>query len=697
LELIAGVDIGGTFTDLVLYQPVSGLVWTHKTPTTDDPAEGMVRGLAELCDRAGVARSDLGSLAHGTTIATNALLQHAGSTAALVTTRGFRDIIHIGRHQRPQHYSIMQDIPWQAHPLVQRRHRKVVTERVAAPSGEVVVPLDEDEVRQVARELRDEGVEALAIGFVNSYLNPAHEIRAREILAEELPGVFITASSELFPQFREFERFTTAAINAFVGPKVARYLERLETGLRDNRMTPRLHVMMSNGGTATVDAACEKPTTLLLSGLVAGILGGQWAGERGQRKRLITFDMGGTSADIGIVTEQGFAEAPARDSQVAGYPVLAPMLDIHTIGAGGGSIAYVDEGGAFRVGPRSAGANPGPACYGHGGDEPTVTDAHVVLGHIDPERFLGGEMVLHPGPAHAAVDALAGRLGMSSSETAEGIVTVANANMAGAIRERTVQRGLDPREFALVAFGGAGPLHAAELADILEIPEVIIPPYPGITSAMGLLTTDLRYDMMRTVFMLASAFDFDRVNADFASQDGELRARLEQDGVKPGDITMSRAFDCRYLGQGYELKVTLPGGDFGPAALKETVEEFHRLHEREYGHCFPDDPVEIVNLRTTATGKIPKMESYQAPATPDAPGEPSGEPHASGSGTGLFRVDGQLSEHPVRYVDRAALSPATPVTGAAVIFQRDTTILVPPEWSARPDEAGNLILRRSNR
>lgn len=689
MNVIAGVDIGGTFTDLMLYDPATGLVRAHKVSTRDDPSIGLVQGLLELCGRAGIDPASIGSLLHGTTIATNGLLQHEGAVCALVTTKGFRDVVHIGRHQRPQHYSVMQDIPWQARPLVQRRYRKVVTERIAAPSGEVVVPLDEQELRAVARELREEGVEAVAVGFLNSYLNPGHELRAREVLAEELPDVFITASSELFPQFREFERFTTAAINAFVGPKVARYLQNLESALRENGMAPQLHVMMSNGGTATVSAACEKPATLLLSGPAAGVMGGSWAGKRARRDRLITFDMGGTSADIGIVTEDGFVEAPARDSQVAGYPVLVPMLDLHTIGAGGGSVAYVDEGGAFRVGPRSAGAHPGPACYGLGGDEPTVTDAHVVLGHIDPSRFLGGDMPLRKERATAVVEALAGRLGLSPPEAAEGIVTVANTNMAAAIRERTVQRGLDPREFALVAFGGAGPLHAAELAELLGVPEVIIPPHPGITSATGLLTTDLRYDMMRTVFMLDSQLEFDRVNAYFTGLEAELRDRLHKDGVADGDITMSRAFDVRYAGQGYELRVPFPASEVGPESLRTAVEDFHQLHEREYGHCFRGDPVEIVNLRTTAVGNTTKIEAFQ-PADRAAASEAD-----LGSGTGLFRLDGQLTEQPVRFYDRWRLAPGMPVHGAAVIFQRDTTILVPPRWVAEVDDAANLILQRS--
>ncbi|HEX6130816.1 MAG TPA: hydantoinase/oxoprolinase family protein, partial [Actinomycetota bacterium] len=512
---VIGVDIGGTFTDLMLYDSGSGAVHVHKVPSTPaEPDRAMVTGLAELCTAAGIAPRDVTGVFHGTTVATNAVLEHDGALAGMVTTRGFRDIVHIGRHQRPLHYSVMQDIPWQAKPFVRRRHRKVVTERIVPPSGEVLVPLDEEEVRAAARELRAEGVEAVAVCFLFSYLNPEHERRAAAIVREEIPDAFVTTSADIVPQFREFERFTTATMSAFVGPKTGRYLERLAAGLEEEGVAGDLHVMMSSGGVASSEAAAERPVTLLLSGPAAGILGGRWAGALSGHRRLITFDMGGTSADIGIVTESGVTEASARDTWIGGYPLLVPMLDVHAIGAGGGSIAYVDEGGAFRVGPRSAGAMPGPACYGYGGAEPTISDAHVVLGRLDPDRFLGGRMKLDPQAAVDVVQRLADELGLGFAETADGILTIANSNMARAIRSRTIEKGHDPREFALVAFGGAGPLHAADVADSLGIPEVLVPPYPGITSAAGLLTSDLKYDQMRTVFQMQGSVDAERLNSE---------------------------------------------------------------------------------------------------------------------------------------------------------------------------------------
>ena len=680
---VVGVDIGGTFTDFMLYDTESGGVHVHKVPSTPaQPEQAMVTGLAELCADAGLVPGDVTGVFHGTTVATNAVLQHEGAVAGMITTRGFRDIVHIGRHQRPLHYSVMQDIPWQAQPFVQRRHRKVVTERIVPPTGEVLTPLDEEEVRAAARDLREEGVEAVAVCFLFSYLNPEHERRAAAIVREEMPAAFVTTSADIFPQFREFERFTTATMSAFVGPRTGNYLDRLATALASEGVEGELHVMMSSGGVASVRTAAERPVTLLLSGPAAGILGGQWAGALAGRRRLITFDMGGTSADIGIVTEDGVSEASARDTWVGGYPLLVPMLDVHAIGAGGGSIAYVDEGGAFRVGPRSAGASPGPACYGYGGLEPTISDAHIVLGRLDPERFLGGRMKLNRDAAVEVVQKLADQLALSLLETAEGILTIANSNMARAIRSRTIEKGHDPREFALVAFGGAGPLHAAEVADSLEIPEVLVPPHPGITSAGGLLTSDLKYDQMRTVFQLQGNVDSERLNRELDELETELRGWLERDGMPAGDVEVIRALDCRYVGQGYELRVTLDDGPFSDEAL----DQFHVLHEREYGSAY-GDPIEIVNARVTAIGRRPALESL-----PVSSG--SLDEALLGESAGVFRVEGNLQALQTRFYDRSLLPLDETIPGPAVVFHLDTTTVVPPAWNVRADVSGNLILTK---
>ncbi|SVB23001.1 uncharacterized protein METZ01_LOCUS175855, partial [marine metagenome] len=443
---LIGVDVGGTFTDVMYGDTESQDIAVHKVPTTpDDPSLAVIQGMIEICQRFDVDRSAVDHVLHGTTIATNAVLEYKGAVTGLVTTEGYRDILHIGRHQRPQHYSIMQDVPWQDRPLVQRRHRKVVAERLTPPDGAVLTPLDEDAVRKAAQELRTDGVDAIAVCFLFAYINPMHEDRAAAIIHEEYPDCFVTTSSAVSPQFREFERFTTAAMNAFIGPKVRTYVKELEGALSDNGFKADLHVMGSNGGVATGAMVSERPILTLLSGPAAGVLGGAMSGERSHRKSLITFDVGGTSADIGLIVNGQFAEATARDTWIGGYPVMAPMIDIHSIGAGGGSIAHLDAGEAFRVGPLSAGAEPGPAAYNRGGTLPTVTDANVVLGRLQPGNFLGGEMSLDAGAAREAVSELAESLGMSIEAAADGVLTIINSNMANAIRSRTVQKGHDPR------------------------------------------------------------------------------------------------------------------------------------------------------------------------------------------------------------------------------------------------------------
>jgi N-methylhydantoinase A len=471
-------------------------------------------------------------------------------------------------------------------------------------------------------------------------------------------------------------------MNAFVGPGTGQYLERLTAGLEDQGVDADLLVMRSNGGVASVAEAAARPVTLMLSGPAAGVLGARWAAGLADRTNLITFDMGGTSADIGIVTAAGVGEASARDTEIAGYPLLVPMFDIQTIGAGGGSIAHVDATGAFRVGPRSAGAVPGPACYGFGGEEPTVTDAHLVLGRLDPERFLGGEMALDPDAAATALDGLAADVGLDRLAAADGVLRLANASMAQTIRSITVERGHDPRAFSLVAFGGAGPLHAAELAADLGIGEVVIPPHPGITSAAGLLTSDLRYDLMRTLFMTEGAIDGDLIDARFAELTEALAARLARDGADAGQVTVERALDCRYAGQGYELRVPVGPGGFG----QDVLDAFHAAHRTEYGHAF-GDPIEIVNLRVTVSGPRPKLDRVEI-------GSGTLEEALLGERPGIWRdpETGTLAERPTRHLLRERLPVGEPVAGPAIVFQRDTTIVVPPGWSATATAGGALLL-----
>jgi len=685
--ILIGVDVGGTFTDVVVTDTESQDTAIHKVPTTpDDPSRGVIQGLCEICERVGIDRADVRHVLHGTTIATNAVLEYDGASTGMVTTEGYRDIVHIGRHQRPQHYSIMQEVPWQDRPLVRRRHRATVAERLAPPDGRELTPLDEDGVRAAARSLKDAGVEAIAVCFLFSYLNPAHEDRAKAIILEEYPDCFVSTSSAVSPQFREFERFTTAAMNAFIGPKVRTYVHDLEAAISAQGFGADLHVMGSNGGVATAAMVSERPVLTLLSGPAAGVLGGAISGAASARDNLITFDVGGTSADIGLIVDGRFAEATARDTWIGGYPVMAPMIDIHTIGAGGGSIAHVDAGGAFRVGPQSAGAQPGPAAYGRGGEQPTVTDANVVLGRLQPGNFLGGEMDLDAAAATRVIDKLAGELGLSPAEAAEGVLTIVNANMANAIRSRTVQKGHDPREFALVAFGGAGPLHGVAVARDLGIPQVIVPPYPGITSAVGLLTTDLKYDAIRTEFQTSGQVDAARLTRDFEAMREQLAAQYAADGLAADAVGYSRSGDLRYVGQGYELRVPFADGEVTEASLDDVWAAFQDIHRTEYGHVFEDSPIEIVNIRVTGIGEMPKIATEEI-ATGGALADARLEERDC-----TFRVDGELKALATPLYARERLPVGAALAGPAIVVQKDTTTIIPPGATATAEAGGNLII-----
>ena len=687
---LVGVDVGGTFTDIVYTDTGENRTFVHKVPTTpDDPSVAVMTGLTELCERNGIDRGAIDHVLHGTTIATNAILEYNGAKTGMVTTKGYRDIIHIGRHQRPQHYSIMQEIPWQNRPLVKRRHRKTVTERLAPPRGEVLAPLDEDEVRDAARELKKEGVESIAVCFLFSYIDPTHEERAAEIIREEYPEAFVTTSSSISPQFREFERFTTAAMNAFVGPKVRTYVANLENTMRSSGLKADLHIMGSNGGVATSGLVSERPVLTLLSGPAAGVLGGAWCGDLANRDKLITFDVGGTSADIGIVENGHFGEATARDTWIAGYPLMVPMIDIHSIGAGGGSIAWQDSGGTFRVGPRSAGSRPGPAAYGRGGNLPTVTDANVVRGRLSTDNFLGGEMPLDEGAARRAIADFAKDLGLSMHECAEGVLTILNANMANAIRSRTVQKGIDPRDHALVAFGGAGPLHGVEVAAELGIKEVLVPPYPGITSAVGLLTTDHKYDAIKTEFQVQGEVDVARLNTDLGAMETALARQFGEEGIDASDTRFERTADMRYVGQGYELRIELPQTALDESAVEAAFGRFHDAHKSDYGHSYPDTPIEIVNVRVTGIGAMPKIA---APAV-NGSGERSLDAALVKTDGCYFRVDGALQSFDTPYYARETLPLDETFAGPAIVLQKDTTTVVPPGSDARADANGNLFIR----
>ena len=685
-----GVDVGGTFTDLILESGAGNdrAVFIHKVPsTTGDQSIGVVQGILELCEIGGIKPGDIDLIVHGTTIATNIVIEHAGAEVGMLTTRGYRDILHLARHKRPHNFSLQFELPWQKHPLVKRRNRIPITERVMPPDGRIETPLAEDEVRDAAELLKTRNVDAVIIGFLFSFLNDTHEQRAKAIVQEILPDTYVNCSSAVVNVLREYERFSTAVMNGFIGPSTARYLRNLERTLAERDITAPLRVMQSNGGIATVTTGSEKPVTILMSGPAGGVIGGKWAGERAAESNLITVDIGGTSADISVIPAGKLRIKNPRDTEVNGYPVLVPMIDIATIGAGGGSIAYVDEGGAFRVGPRSAGADPGPACYARGGELPTVTDAQVVLGRMDPEHFLGGDLHIDAALAKDAIEThLCGKLELSVTDAALGIIRVINSNMALAIRANSVARGVDPREFALMPFGGAGPLHGVALASAVAAREIIVPPAPGITAAMGLLATDMQYEFTRSTLAVLTdgkPDDLDRLNQNFDELLAQARAALTADHVAEPQQHFRRIVECRYQGQGFELRAEVPDARISAANLQVIIDNFHAAHRADYGHSFESTPIEVITLRVVGSTPSDRLSW---------PERANGDGRAVEDALLYTRPttfdSGQTLDTP-RY-DRAGLAAGQTIAGPAIIVQHNSTSLVPPGYQASVKASDNI-------
>lgn len=683
-----GVDVGGTNTDLVL--ECRHGVFYHKVPTTPrNIAVAVVEGVAAICRIGGIAPAEVDMIVHGTTIATNTTIEHSGAECGMITTAGFRDILHMARHKRPYNFSLHFDVPWQSRPLVKRRNRIAVAERILPPDGRVAVPLDEAAVRSACALFRRRGIGAVVIGFMFSFLNDAHEQRAREIVLEEMPDAYVTCSAEVAKMMREYERFSTAAMNSYVGPKTASYLRDLEHRLREAGLGARLRIMQSNGGVSTVEACARRPIRILLSGPAGGVIGGAAEGGMAGRSDLITVDIGGTSADISTIPGGALKIRNPRDTSVSGHAVLTPMIDLVTIGAGGGSIAAIDEAGGFQVGPRSAGAEPGPACYGRGGTEPTVTDAQVVLGRLDPDRVLGGALALEPGLAQAAIEQRIARpLGMTVREAALGILRVVNNNMALAIRANSVARGIDPRAFSIVAFGGAGPLHGVALCEAVAARDVIVPVAPGITAAVGLLKTDLQYEHTESVILeldKAGAEDLARLNRAVAALTEKVRHDLDADGVARERQRVSLVAECRYHGQGFELRAAVPPGTLTAESLGLIAASFHDAHDADYGYAYRDASVELITLRAIGRASVPKLETPEI-----APADGTGPERALMFVRPTTFDDGSTLDTP-RY-DRTGLRFGDRIPGPAIIHQHDSTTLVPPGWVAETLAHGQLRL-----
>jgi N-methylhydantoinase A len=675
-----GVDAGGTFCDVCLFDDASGRMDVWKVSSTpDDPSRGIAQGVAEGSERSFVASADIGYFGHGTTVGTNALIQHRGVATGLITTDGFRDLLEIGRQKRPDLYDLQADKP---PVLVARDLRLEVPERIRH-DGSVETVLDEQAVREAARVLRAAGVRSVAICFLYGFVRPEHEQAAKRIVAEEFPEAFACASHEVAPEFREFERLSTAVVNAYLGPVMQGYIERLADRLRELGLAVPPHLTQSNGGVIGFAQAAALPVRTVLSGPATGVVAAQAVGRMAGIAEIITFDMGGTSSDVALL--QGGVCRLAGEAVVHGYPIKAPMLDIHTVGAGGGSIAYVDSGGLLKVGPRSAGAMPGPVCYGRGNTEPTVTDANVVLQTLNPTHLLGGRMPVRQDLARAAIAGLADRLGLDAMATAQGIVSVVTANMARAIRVISVQRGYDPRDYTLMAFGGAGPLHAARLARELEISRVLVPRNPGILCAMGLLLTDLRADFAATKLLTLGQAAL----APMAEIFSGLLARAEDwfatEHIDAPARKIARTVDMRYAGQNYELSVAVPDGEVTAATLEILAEGFAAAHQRMYGFTAADEAVQFVTFRVEASGLVRKAE-FRAHEDRG----PDGSAAIVGRREVWLPEAGGFVECPV--YARDLLHAGNRIAGPAIVEQMDTTTVVLPGMMARVEPYLNLIL-----
>jgi N-methylhydantoinase A len=679
-----GVDIGGTFTDVALVDDATGEIGVAKAPTTpQDFAAGVLSAIAQAMERYGVKATEVGLLAHATTVVTNALLEEKGARAAVIMTRGFRDVLELRRSARPDLYDLFQDAPAV---LAPRRRRFEITERIGA-DAEIVTPLAEDEIDALIEALKADKVEAVAVSLLFSFLNPVHEQRLGERLRAGLPGIPVYLSYEVLPEIKEFERASTTAVCAYVGPILASYLDRLVQATEALGLPP-MYVMGSNGGVFEAAEGVAMPAMAVESGPAAGVVAAALAAAQCGRPDLLSFDMGGTTAKASLIQNGKYETTPEyevgggasanRWMNGTGHPIRVPVIDLAEVSAGGGSIAWVDAAGGLRVGPGSAGAEPGPACYGRGGTEPTVTDCNLLLGYLDRSSLLAGEMEIDFDAAEAAItEKLAKPLGIDARAAAAAVIDIVNHAMAEALKIVSVERGHDPRDFTLAAFGGAGPLHAVALAEELGMAEVICPPIPGAFSALGLVGSDLQRDYVRTVYVTTDTADAAAMDAAFSELEAEGAAMLDRAGTPPERREFHRTMDARYERQSYELSVSA-ASSFDADALASAAEAFHDRHRQTYGHDNRGEPVQIVSLRVSAIGKIPALAIRQEPQIGAEP--------VKGNRTILFKGETLQAE----ILDRVKMPKGRIAKGPAVIESLESTILIPPRWQAEMDSDGYI-------
>ncbi|MCC0013721.1 MAG: hydantoinase/oxoprolinase family protein [Rhodobiaceae bacterium] len=674
-----GVDSGGTFTDVCMFDEETGRIEVWKTSSTpDDPSRGIADVVSEGLGNVGGDFADIKFFGHGTTVATNALIELRGADTVMLTTQGFRDLLEIGRQKRPSLYDMMAEKP----PVIVPRDRRLEVDERVKFDGTIDTPLTDDKIDAAIASIRELPHDAIAICFLYGYLNSHHESKIAAKIRDAFPEAFVSVSHEVAPEFREFERMTTSVVNAFLGPIMKRYINRLSGRLTDAGLKIAPNLTQSNGGVIGFDAAQNFPVKTLLSGPSTGVIAAQAIAEAAGFNDIITFDVGGTSSDVALMQNRICKRTGEAD--VHGYPIKAPMLDIHTVGAGGGSVAYVDSGGLLKVGPESAGANPGPVCYGIGGKKPTVTDANIILQTLNPVEILGGRMKVRKDLAEEAIGALAKQLGLGLEQTAQGIISLATANMAKAIRLISVQRGYDPRDYALMAFGGGGPLHAARLAQELDMSQIIIPTTPGTLCALGLLMTDLAADFAKTLNKPLGEEAIGALEEGFAALEEQGGEWFASEHVKPEARRLMRVVDLRYAGQNYELQIDLPSTTKTENIVGVLRERFDAAHRQRFGFAVDGEVIEIVTLRVQAIGVVQKAELAREDQKATTPPQPTGHRPVWIAEENAF-VECLL-------FNRADLHYGHVIEGPAIIEQMDTTTFVLPGMTAKVDAVRNLIL-----
>ncbi|CAD7781195.1 MAG: Acetophenone carboxylase gamma subunit [Candidatus Methanoperedenaceae archaeon GB37] len=680
-----GIDVGGTFTDLVAFDEKAGEIFFLKVPSTPfDPSKGVIDALKDLMKK---REPEVSLFVHASTIGTNLFLGQLGlkiPKGAVITTEGFKDILEIGRQKRPELYNPFFERP---RPLIERHLRFGIKERINF-KGEVLKPIDEQEIKSVAQKIKQEKVETIAIVFLHAYINPEHEKKAKEILKQQLPGIVIMTSSEIDPEYREYERMSTTVINSLLVPVVSTYLRKIKNRLKELKVKVPLYIMQSNGGLATFEVASQIPVATIESGPATGVIASAYWSKMLGIENILSFDMGGTTAKAGVVVkgipqmineyEVGGNVHSGRILKGSGYPIRYPFIDLAEVSGGGGTIAWIDHGNALRVGPLSAGADPGPACYGKGGENPTVTDANLILGRLNPVGISGGKIKVFSELAEKSIrKKIAEPLGISIVQAAYGIIEIVNTHMIRALRLVSVERGYDPRDFVILAFGGAGPMHAAFLAEGLGVKNIVIPPNPGVFSALGLMLADFRHDFVRNIMKPASEINTELLEKIFGEIEKKAKKILQKEGFSPNHIVMERNLELRYLGQSYELIVPFHKN------FKVILQLFHQKYQKMYSYSMPDEPVEVVNIHLIAYGLIRKPKFRKIPFT-------SSSSDALIDKKMVFFKGNAWIETPI--YSRDALLPGHKINGPAIIEQSDATTVIPPGWNAVVDEFLNLTL-----